>query len=344
MRERVEHITLAELKDLFYRSRFNEVLKTLGDIEESGEALSTEFALIRANTLFELHQVAESRQQLEHIQETGDANDPQYLYASARLSYFDDQLLEAQKTFKKITELDCSQSLRFKGLLGVANTMCSLKDFEGIPEVLKELLSFEPIEQEDEKLSLLIFLGNYYLHEGENIVLAKDYFRKAMASAAAKSWTYFIVRSLIGLASVCEKDGQSAELSWTLSMLQAFIDSSQQFYLIHLVNKQFKQHFTVNAALEFDTANNRIFVNNRWIAFHEKPLLFRFLLMLHGNEMFVPKKQIATNLWPEEGYKPRIHDPRIFDIAKRARAMIEAYDKQPVVLLSGRMGYKLASI
>lgn len=36
MRERVEHITLAELKDLFYRSRFNEVLKTLGDIEESG--------------------------------------------------------------------------------------------------------------------------------------------------------------------------------------------------------------------------------------------------------------------------------------------------------------------
>jgi tetratricopeptide (TPR) repeat protein len=306
MSEQHAHITLAELKDLFYRSRFNEVLKMLAKAEESAP-LQPEFQLIRANTLFELHKVGDAKAILAQMQVDGDPNDPQYMYASARLCYFDNRLAEAKALFSRLVESDCSMSLRFKGLLGVTNTLYTMKDFSAIPGLLQELLAFEPLENEDEKLSLLIFLGNYYFVAGDNYALAKDYFRKAMSGAASRSWTYFIVRSLIGLATVCEKEGQHSELSWTLNILQAFID-------------------------------------NRWIAFHEKPLLFRFLLMLHENEMFVSKKQIATALWSDEKYKPRIHDPRIFDIAKRARSMIEAYDKQPVVLLSGRMGYKLASI
>lgn len=335
--------SLGDLKDLFYRSRFNEVLQTLEAMEQSAP-LSPEFIMLRANTFFELHKVREAKDILAAMQTGANAAHPECVYASARLLYFDSRLAEAKTIFQRLVDSDCSPSLRFKGLLGVANTLYTMRDYEAIPEILQELLSFEPLENEDEKLSLLIFLGNFYYAAGDNYDLAKDYFRKAMSGAAARSWTYFIVRSLIGLATVCEKSGQTAELSWTLNVLQAFVDNSQQLYMIHLVNKQFKQHFTLNAPLEFDTANSRIFVNNRWIAFHEKPLLFRFLLMLHENEMFVSKEQIATMLWPEERYKPRIHDPRIFDIAKRARSMIEAYDRQPVVLLSGRMGYKLASI
>lgn len=343
MSVRQAHITLASLKDLFYRSRFSEVLQILSAMELE-KPLSPEFMLIRANTLFELHKVGEAKQILVQYHDEGDPNDPEWIYASARLFYFDSRLTEAQDLFKRITESDCSKSQRFKGLLGTVNTMYTRKDYDSIPEILQELLAFEPIEQDDERLSLLIFLGNYYFAACNKPDLAKDYFKKALSGAASKSWTYFIVRSLIGLATVCEQEGHHSELSWTLNILQAFIDNSQQLYLIHLVNKQFKQHFTVNASLEFDTANNRIFVNNRWVAFHEKPLLFRFLLMLHENEMFVSKEQIAVKLWPEEKYKPRIHDPRIFDIAKRARSMIETYDRQPIVLLSGRMGYKLASI
>lgn len=343
MPERHAHFTLSALKDLFYRSRFNEVLETLGRMEQES-ALAAEFVLIRSNTLFELHRVAEAKDILENLQQTGDSSDPQYLYASARLCYFDERLKQAKSLFQKVVESDTSKSLRFKGLLGVVNTLYTQKDFVEIPEILQELLAFEPLEHDDEKLSLLIFLGNYYFALGNNYELSKDYFRKAMSIAASRSWTYFIVRSLIGLATVCEKQNQTSELSWTLNILQAFIDNSQQIYLIHLVNKQFKQHFTLDASLEFDTTNSRIFVNSRWVAFHEKPLLFQFLLMLHENEMFVSKQQIASALWADERYKPRIHDPRIFDIAKRARSMIEAYDKQPVVLLSGRMGYKLASI
>jgi tetratricopeptide (TPR) repeat protein len=335
--------TLGGLKDLFYRSRFNEVLQTLESMEASAP-LAPEFVLLRANTFFELHRVRDSKEILASLQATGNEAHPECIYASARLHYFDNRLAEAKSMFQRLVDSDCTPSLRFKGLLGVANTLYTMREYDGIPEILQELLSFEPLENEDEKLSLLIFLGNYYFAAGDNYDLAKEYFRKAMSGAASRSWTYFVVRSLIGLATVCEKAGQAAELSWTLGILQAFVDNSQQLYMIHLVNKQFKQHFTLNAPLEFDTANSRIFVNNRWVAFHEKPLLFRFLLMLHENEMFVSKQQIATMLWPEERYKPRIHDPRIFDIAKRARSMIEAYDRQPVVLLSGRMGYKLASI
>lgn len=340
-------MTLDGLKDLFYRARFKEVLHVLSEMEilaiERGSFLAPEFVLIRANTLFELHRVPDAKEILVALQER-DPDDLDCLYGKARLCYFDMRLVEARSIFERLAIGDCGKSLRFKALLGVANTLYTMRNLEAIPPILQDLLTFEPLENEDEQLSLLIFLGNYYYSTNSDLDLAKEYFRKAMSKAAARSWTYFIVRSLIELATVCQKGGQQAELCWTLNMLQAFIDSSQQFYMLHLVNNQFKQHFTVNAPLEFDTANNRIFVNNRWIAFHEKPLLFRFLLMLHESEMFVPKAQIANALWPHERYRPRTHDPRIFDIAKRARSVIEAYDRQPVVLLSGRMGYKLASI
>ena len=121
------------------------------------------------------------------------------------------------------------------------------------------------------------------------------------------------------------------------------VDESEQLFFSHVVNEKFKGYFSINTPMEFDTGNKRIMIKSSWVPFHDKPLLFQFLLLLHATGDFVGKESIARDLWPHEDYKPRVHDPRIFDIAKRARNLIESYEHQPVVLLSGRMGYKLAS-
>ena len=178
---------------------------------------------------------------------------------------------------------------------------------------------------------------------GASSELAKTYFSKALSLAAAKTWNYFVTRCLYGLALVAEKNEQQSELLWTLNILRSFVDESELLYFSHLVNERFANQFTINTPIEFDSQNMRIMVKDRWLAFHDKPLLYRFLEILHKMQTFVGKDTLATDLWPDEDYKPRVHDPRIFDIAKRARQLIEAYEDQPIVLLSGRLGYKLAS-
>ena len=65
----------------------------------------------------------------------------------------------------------------------------------------------------------MFFLGNYYFGSGTSSELAKQYFKKALSSAARNTWTYFIVRSLYFIAAICEKEAQSSELLWTLDLL-----------------------------------------------------------------------------------------------------------------------------
>ena len=225
----------------------------------------------------------------------------------------------------------------------MANVAYTLKEFHKIPEMIEGLCSFEPLNRDDDRISLTIFLGNYYLASGASTELAKSYFSKALSLAAAKTWNYFVTRCIYGLALVAEKNEQQSELLWTLNILRSFVDESELLYFSHLVNERFANYFTINTPIEFDNQNKRIMVKEKWLAFHDKPLLYRFLEMLHQQQTFVGKDALATDLWPDEEYKPRVHDPRIFDIAKRARQLIEAYENQPVVLLSGRLGYKLAS-
>ena len=335
--------TIARLQDLFYRCKFTEVLADVARHEEAEGELDAEVLLIKANTLFELHQVADARATLRSISQGKDGFDEGYLYALARLAYMDYKADEARPLFEEIHAQTTNESYKFKSLLGVANTYYSQSDFAKIPALITELHTFEPLKRDDERISLMIFLGNYYFASGASSELAKQYFKKALSTAAANTWTYFITRSLYGIAAICEKEAHANELLWTLDILQSFVDQSEQRFFAHVVNDKFKSHFSINTPMEFDTANRRIMLKDRWLPFHDRPLLFQFLLVLHMNGNFVDKEALAKELWPEEGYKPRVHDPRIFDIAKRARNLIEGYEHQPVVLLSGRMGYKLAS-
>ena len=329
------------VQDLFYRSKFNEVIQRI-NLQAKEEPITTDLLLIKANAYFELHQVEKCKEILETACDQESESDD-YLYALARISHLDNESAKSKYFILKLTDSAQTKSQKFKATLGLANILFSENNYSALPKLIEKLCSFEPLERADERISLMIFLGNYYMGTGTSNDVARTYFKKALSLSSSHTWTYFITRSLYGLACVLEKENQHAELMWTLEILNSFVDESQQKFFSHLVNKKFQQYFTINTPIEFDQSNTRIFIKDKWVTFYDKPMLFKFLNMLHDRNSFVEKKEIAEGLWPEDVYKSRVHDPRIFDIAKRARNLIEAYDNQPAVLLSGRMGYKLAS-
>ncbi len=337
-------LTIGHLQDLFYRCKYSELLRALALHEEEVGELDAEMTLIKASTLFEMHRVGDANEALRSVSQRKDTFDENYLHALARVSYADDQIDEARRVWQEIHDTTDNPRHRFKSLLGLVNTHYPTFDAPELPAMIKALQSFEPLERLDERISLAILLGNYHLSKPESLPLAREFFKKALSLAAGQTWTYFITRSLIGLAQYYERESRQSEMMWTLDMLQAFVDESEQHFQSFLINQQFGSYFSINTPMEFDPSNKRILIKDRWLPFHDRPLLFEFLILLHNSARFVDKQAIAEHLWPSESYKPRLHDPRIFDIAKRARAMIETYENQPVVLLSGRTGYKLASI
>jgi hypothetical protein len=336
-------LTVGHLQDLFYRCKYSELLVRLGEHEAGVGMLGAEMVLIKANALFELHRVAEAKAALRSVSQTRDSFDESYLYALARVSYLDNRIEDARRLFREVHDQTASPRHRFKSVLGIVNTYFPKFDDPTLEGLIRELHSFEPLDRLDERISLAIFFGNYHLAREDSQGYAREFFKKAMALAASQTWTYFITRSLVGLATFYQREHRNTEMLWTLEMLQSFVDESEQHFQSFLINRQFGAYMSIDTPIEFDPSNKRILINDRWLAFHDRPLLFEFLMLLHDSQRFVEKRAIAGHLWPSEPYKARVHDPRIFDIAKRTRALIETYEDQPVVLLSGRNGYKLAS-
>jgi hypothetical protein len=343
-----ESAQLENLKDLFYRSQFTKLLGVLDalDSKDSIVASSPEFALLKANAYCELQQQDKAVDTLKDlVKNSADALEGSYLYALARLSYMDNDLQNAYEIFCDLLESTDDERLQFKSLLGMANVLYTNGNTKELDPVLFDLKRFEPLHADDEKISLLLFFGNYHCHFSGNFEESQKFFRQALEISARRGWNYFICRSIYGQAVACERAGKTAEMNWTLNTLRAFVNDSESIFFSTLVNKRFKSHdFALKVPMEFDCGNRRIMIEDRWVAFHDKPLIYRFLEVLHGSESFIPKDAIARQLWPEEDYKARLHDPRLFDIAKRVRDIVEKYQKQPVVLLSGRLGYKLACV
>jgi len=348
-----DSVKLTALKDLFYRCKFRQLLAMIELLERGDEGVqlgqgpvptSAQLGLLKANAHYELHQIPKAIAALKAIRAVNETMDEDYLYALARLNYFDNDHRSALEIFTEIHEKSTSERHQFKSLLGIANIHYSAKDFHKVPALVERLRSFEPLEEDDERISLAIFLGNYSLNTDVNRSIPRGYFKKSLGIAANRTWNYFVNRSLFGLAAVAAKESQHQELEVTLDILRSMVDQSESLYFTYLVNEEFKDHaFSLDTEIEFDNSNKRIMVNNRWITFHERPLVYRFLETLHQRGDFTPKDHLARDLWPEEAYKPKVHDPRIFDIAKRARSLIEPYENQPTILLSGRAGYKLAT-
>ncbi len=342
-----ESMQLGTLRDLFYQNHFTRLLAAIDDANAGPFAanLSCEAILLKASAYFELN---DSTGLQNVIREFSDGRvgplEEDCLYVCAHLHYFNQDFKAAQDMFLDLLELSDDPNLQFKGLLGLANVLYSIDDFEKLDVILSDLRNFSGSQDRADKICLMILLGNYHAEQTRNYDKAQRYFREALEWSATSCWTYFIARSLLGQAIVSQRSGQLAEMNWCRGMLRAFVGNNEGVRFSHLVCQQFEgEQVPVMGAMEFDRENHRIFITDQWVPLHDKPLLYRFLEIIHGSRQFVSKAVLAAQLWPHEGYRARLHDPRIFDIAKRVRDLVARGDMNSFRLLSGRLGYKLVA-
>jgi tetratricopeptide (TPR) repeat protein len=331
-------LALEAAHELFYRCRFREVLRRTG----GAAAARLPARVLAANALFELHEVAPALALMDEIAGGPDAEAPEALFVAGKLQYYRRQYDEALCTFQRLFESCPPDALRLRAVIGLANTHMARADLASAARIAGDVTRCLDLLAPDERISALILDGNLRMARGLDDAAAP--FKSALSAALNQGWPYFALRALFGLACAAQRRGDLSATAAYLEVLDAALLPDECVYFSYLVNEQFKElGFAVVPEIELDADRKRIRLRGEWRSLHDKPMLFGFLEALHASPGFVPKEALATQLWPSEIYHPEVHDPRIFDLARRIRAVIEAYEDQPVALLSGRLGYKLAT-
>ena len=167
------HITtLDEARELFYQCRFHSLVKEGVQLCATSSEETLYKCLLIANAYFELHEVNEAKAILRKIEHFAPCQHS-VAYASARILYFSGETETAYKAFDQLLASNVSERLRFKALLGMANIHLSHKRFDDIPALVDQLSAFEPLTLADERISLMIFLGNYHLGSQTSVDLAR---------------------------------------------------------------------------------------------------------------------------------------------------------------------------
>lgn len=346
---------IGKFEDIFLQARMNDTVSLIceNDKANSFQAPSIELSIIKANAYFELGQVEKSRETLKNILELTDSSTDTYLYACARLCYLNGELEQAEEIFNELLEYTDKQDYQFKCLLGIANILytkylhaqITLEVYQTkVEAIFFDLENCKPANDNKIAISYEFFKGNYARSIAiEPIETVLKHYKNVIKSASQNGWLYYQIKGLYGQATVYEAYGQLEKMKWTLDILATFIDENEMVSFTNVVNNKFKLYYEKTALpVKFDTKNQRINFGNDWMPLHDRPLIYRFLETVHGNESFVPKSEVAKYLWPEQDYKPRIHDPRIFDVAKRVKNILNDQSNS-LKLLSGRVGYKLVN-
>ena len=338
-----------KLRELLYRCLFLNLVdeaRKMRDADLDDATLASTLEL-SASALFELHRIDEVKDvaaELGALAKKSSVARGELLYLKGKIAYFEDDYDVAQAAFREASLHQDQNALRMRARLGLGNVCYSRGDRPGAVAILGELGTLEGHARSDLQISRAMLAGNIALTLDQAPDAARPHFRAAFGAAAPHGWTYFMQRALDGLARAARADQRPEEMQAYVEILRATIDEREALFMAHLFNKEFAEDASaIDSAMDFDEMRMAVRVRDQWRSLHERPLVYRFLRFLHGRPEFATKEAVAQSLWPDENYRPDTHDPRVYDIARRARSIVEAFESQPIVLLSGRSGYRLAT-
>ena len=314
---------------------------TFGDMDST---LRLEVLLKRHTALIELNRIPECHELIGRILSEAEAGQsPLSIYALGRFRYLMKRTDESELLFQSLLEkAGHLRRWRVAAQFGLGSVAWSRNDRASVTR-WTTILDHDDLD-EAEGFHLQILKARFSRAVLKEVDAAEalywDITRKSMQSG----FQFFHLHGLYGLALCAKERGDSGRLSFFAELLEKTINPAESPFLLWQFNEDCaSEKQIIRETASFDDARMVMHLGTRSIELISKPLIFGFLkLMSEHRDRFVTKDEIARALWRNEEYHPFIHDPRIFDVVQRTRKCIEVFEDRPVVLLSGRMGYRIA--
>jgi hypothetical protein len=346
-RNRTTNINVHAYTELLYRCRFSELLTSVSQlsIHDLDTTTKYELSLLRASALAELGDMASAKCVMEALMTSVSVEMPLHCaYAAARLQYMNGHYSEASSSFNLLLELaDVHNNVIFwfRSGLGLANIAYTEKNWASVENWIQKLSARRHEVGAAEQMSLDFVSGHLAGFGFQDEAKAEAAYMGIWAQASKLGWTYFQKRSLYFLASIGHRRGIEVEANACLSLLRNMLSVDIDVHFARLVEERFSQKFARHEPIRINHKEMAVSLAGNLWNLHECPQMFRFVERLHQADGFVSKAELAKALWPNENYRKYLHDPRIFDLAKRFRKRLEDQGLADVQFLSGRAGYQL---
>ena len=337
---------IEQIRGLVYRSQFQKVLKEIDSVFLTRQDIHSQdtlkLALIKSQALFELNYPEKSKIVLETVARTTDEISVELLYVLGKVAYQNLEFKKAGHYFQQ--QLNESESLMyfFRAKLGLLLVYRDTNERALAEEVIEELEEMKNEAQVEESICYDLFFCAAYKFLGMNPENCLSKVMSAIKKAQQQNWIYYVTKGLYSMAILYRDMGQDQSLLSTLRLLSCYLDHDEMRWVSDHVESQFG--FKIDVAKPktiCDHQTMRLQFLSTSADLSRSPKVFSFVTYLEEHGRFVDKESMAKHLWPNETYSPRSHDPRIFDIARRARDIINEHGDGYTTILSGRAGYKL---
>lgn len=336
------------LKECFYRCEFSKLIKDVDKNKSNGTDVDHYFKLmlLKSKALYELNRVFDSKQVLkEVVSKFSQIHHPDLYYVMASFYYSDGDFDQARECFKKMLDLSADKDVQFKALLGLGNVSYSTGEKSQAIDYLRELNKLSGQVSLDLLISLKLFEGTVYLYAHINSTHARECFEAAYQKSFELGWHFFSQRALYNLAKWHKRESSVAEAKGVLNILDMQLAMTDSRFMSYLANYEFEQ-IEYRSTFKFELCSEAYEVrvgntDKQVVSLKRWPLLFKFLSVVSQQREFISKNKIASSLWRDQEYKPKTHDPRIYDIVARLKKHLETFDERPLVIESSPKGYKL---
>ena len=303
---------------------------------------STRLTLIRA--LWELGQDEEAKRHLEDLQGSVAKTSDAFLLVLAQWSAKKRDFNKAERLFQLLLDRSQTADSLVSAKIGLCQIAVMRADKFQALKWLKDINESNELLESDVLIQIQLIQAACAIHFYSDLAETKRHLRQSLRLTATLASSYHLVQTILQQLDSAARFQQMEEVKVVSEWLDALLPENAVAFRTRMKDLLMLVHDPKQkpATVQFDKERKRVLLNGQWMAFHEKPILFNFLEILCSRSQFVSKKEISEYLWQEQRYKPRIHDPRLFDIARRIRCILDEYPSNNMALLSGRLGYLLA--
>jgi hypothetical protein len=243
-----------------------------------------------------------------------------FYYARAMISHLQGDQESAKYDLKAALALSVDSSARIKILL--LNLELLLSEGPDVPilaPLFAEIDSLRPRATSTELMRLRLCLARRYLLDQAGVILAYKYLSQVILTAVTlKLWPI----AYIGSVLLANNKEQSSNQDLSLNLENQDLAIRRSIY---------STVATRTKKLELDCKYYSMCYGTQTQSLANAPRIFKFIHACDQSSG-ISRADLARILWPKDGYLPRTHDPRIFDLAKRARMAVASVSKNSLEL------------
>ena len=247
----------------------------------------------------------------------------------------------AENLYLRLGEISETAQHFFQSILGLCHIYYAQSRCEEIREAIKKLEELKDVIDISQKMEFSLLEARVAIGVDKDYAKGERICLSLISEAQRYGWEYFRLQGYYLLYLMAKEQNAKEPTRIYYQLLKSYLAELQWLRMQCLLEAEEKQTADLlGADIYFDDERMRIYLKGQWLQLNQKPKIYQFLRLVSSEARFFCKEDVAECLWPSAEYSAKAHDPRIFDIVRRSRRILNPFGGHTYYIMSNRMGYR----